>query len=251
MTEAERLDAAVQMVDGILDLVSTHAPASVTSRDRNDQFLVLAFGRATRCLRSSRDIAAIHAEADDISVLTRALTVTVLLAAWLATPDDPDERLMRGRIVELTSLRSLRTQARSMEALGMEFGALSTDFDARITELEALGAVRKSDEAIASELGLDEVYAHVYRSTSHVAHYSLLTALQGFDVPDTERPIDAFDGLRIRFLDGDVGGAEEALVMAALVYVALLERSEPVLHHGVFESSKVLLEKHVARRSDG
>src|SRR6266571_398507 len=106
------------MVDGILDLVSTQAPASVRSRYRNDQFLVLAFGRATRCLRSSRDIAATHAEADDVSVLTRALMVTVLLALWLATPDDPAERLMRGRAIELASLRALRTQARSMEKLG-------------------------------------------------------------------------------------------------------------------------------------
>lgn len=246
--EVARLREAIAMADGILDLVAQHAPAGVTSRDRNDQFLVLAFGRALRCFRSIRDVAGVHAEADDAAVLTRALLAMTLRAVWLAIPDDPEERLRRARALELDSIRQLRTQARSLERLSLDPGIPAAALDERIAELERLGVARvPPDEVIARELGDEAIYARIYRTTSSAAHYSLFTALQGFDASNIEGEIESLNGIRIRFLDGDPSRAEEALVLAALVYVAFLEDSELVVHHGVFDKARDLLETHVRR----
>jgi len=246
-----QLERAVKIADAIIDLVSKHAPEGVMSRDRNDQFLALAFGRAFRCFRSIRDVAGNYAEGDDAAVLTRALAVIALRSLWLATPEDPDERIRRGRMVELDGLKHLLTHARSVEALKMDPGTPSTDLTPRVEELEALGVDgMPSDEAIAHELGLEHVYAVVYRSTSHVAHYSVPTALRGFDVSGIEGEISSFDGLRIRFLDGDPAAAEQALLAATLIYVSFLEKSEFVVHHGVFDAAKELLESYADSRRE-
>jgi hypothetical protein len=243
-----RLRDAMAMADGILDLVAQHAPAGVTSRDRNDQFLVLAFGRAFRCFRSIRDVTCAHAEADDAAVLTRALLAMTLRAIWLAAPDGSQERLRRARALELDSIKQLRTQSRSLERLSLDPGIPATVLDERIAELERLGSGGiPPDEVIARELGDEAIYARIYRTTSNAAHYSLFTALQGFDASSIEGEIESLSGLRIRFLDGEPARAEEALVLAALVYVAFLEDSEFVIHHGVFDQAKDLLEAHVRR----
>jgi len=193
-------------------------------------------------------VACVHAEADDAAVLTRALMAMTLRAVWLAVPEDPDERLRRARALELDSIRQLRTQARSLERLSLEPEIPPTVLDERIAELERLGeAGIPPDEVIACGLGDEAIYARIYRTTSNAAHYSLFTALQGFDAGSIEGEIESLNGLRIRFLDGDPARAEEALVLAALVYVAFLEHSEVVVHHGVFDRARDLLEAHVRR----
>src|SRR6266508_4109128 len=50
--------------------------------DWNDEFLVAAFARAFRCLRSVREIAC-RGEADDAAVLTRALIALTLRYLWI------------------------------------------------------------------------------------------------------------------------------------------------------------------------
>lgn len=238
------------MADGILDLVAEHAPSGVTSRDRSDQFLALAFGRAFRCFRSIRDVAGVHGEADDAAVLTRALMTMTLRAVWLALPEEPAERVRRAQALELASLVQLRKQARSLESFGLESGAPQDAFDERISQLEAAGiGGMPPDEVIARELGHEAVYARVYRSTSDVVHYSLFSALHGFDASSVEGEIESLDGVRIRFVDGDLVRAEEALVFAALIYVGFLEHSEFVVHHGVFDLARELLEAHVRSRA--
>lgn len=252
--DAERLTRAVATADAILDLVAREAPAGVTSRDRNDQLLVLGFGRAFRCFRSIRDVAAVHAEADDAYALTRALFVILLQSLWIATPEDPEERLRRGRAIELAGLVQIRKQTRSMAELGMGPPAPAA-VDRRIEELQAAGLrPLPPDEVIARELGEEIIalYAHVYRTASDVAHYSLFTALQGFAVTDIDAQMpEGFDGVRVRFQDGNLKRAEEALILATLLYVSFLERTEFVVHHGTFERAQACLMECVGQRLAG
>src|SRR6266545_2185939 len=66
--------------------------------DWNDEFLVAAFARAFRCLRSVREIAC-RGEADDAAVLTRALIALTLRYLWIgrAPGEQRRERLERLR----------------------------------------------------------------------------------------------------------------------------------------------------------
>ena len=199
------------LADQIIELVREGAPEAVKSRDRNDICLGLAFARALRCIRSIRDIAAVHGEADDAFALTRALVVLCVQAAWLVKPDDPDERLRRSRVLELAARRQLRTQACAMEGLGMDFGMAATDFDDRIHDLEDMSIEKTpTDESMALEVGMKHFYARIYRSASDVAHYSLWSALSGFDLTGVEGDIESLDGLPIRFLDGGPPGSSRA-----------------------------------------
>jgi hypothetical protein len=244
------LEETVAIADRLLRLVEDKAPAGVTSYHRNEQLLGATFGRAYRCFRSIRDLAAIYAEADDALVLTRALVVITLRSLWLIKPEDVDERDARSDRVTLAFLRQALKQARELDALGFDLDVDSKDLQTRVHESEAKGVPAMPSELdMARELGLDVLYSRIYRSGSDVGHYSVMSALQGFD--QTAWDGETLDGVPIRFREGVPDEAEQVLVMAMVSYVSFLEGCEAVIQHGAAEEAKRLLLEYMLTQDAG
>ncbi|HET8894006.1 MAG TPA: hypothetical protein VFM96_07920 [Gaiellaceae bacterium] len=147
----------------------------------------------------------------------------------------------------------LRRQGRAIEKVGLDFGVPPASFDERIDHLGKLGAGgMPPEEAIAREFNLEVVYARVYRVASDASHYSLSTALQGFDFSAVEgklEELETLSGIPIRFLDGEPERAAGALALATVVYGTFLERSDFVIKHGVAGDALELLQAHVRSAS--
>lgn len=225
----------ISLADELLAIVREGRPAVTRSRDRNDQFLWLGLARAFRCLRSIRDVVEQHQEADDAFILTRALASLALRSLWLASPTDEQERIRRGRIIARDSAWQMATQTRELEALGLPVEAPSETWKQAAAEIEVSGGV-PADHRIAGKLGLEVIYATAYRTGSGSAHYTLLTALQGFD-PEEADLLSA----RMRFEDGEPERAASALGQACVVFAAFLEHSDAILGHGLFEPAARLI----------
>ena len=224
------LAEALSLADELLAIVRRDAPAVTHSRDRNDQFLWVGISRAFRCLRSIRDVVERHQEADDAFILTRALASITLRSLWMASPSDDEERIRRGRLILRDFLGATATQARELEALGMPQPISSETWARRAAEVDVEGGL-PTDVALARELGLEDVYATAYRTASGSVHYSLDSALEGFDLGEadaTNEPVE-LSGLRIRFEDGQPERAANALVHACLIFATLLQRSDNIL----------------------
>lgn len=103
---------------------------------------------------------------------------------------------------------------------------------ARIARLASLDQARDvprlpNDRDLLRALGLEAYYARVYRLASDVVHCSIGSALDGF----LELPEKVVGGGRVRLKHPT--RAEEVLSLAAVVYGEFLERSEPLIRHGV------------------
>lgn len=228
------LEAAVALADELLALVDRDAPEVAHSRDRNDQILWLGLARGYRCLRSIRDLVAQHQEADDALILSRALVSIALRSLWLAAAAESDERVRRGRVFTRDSYRRQSVQARELAAFGFPVEMSAAEWSA-LDEIDVAGDI-PNDVSLAREFGFEEIYAAVYRTASGSSHFSLASALEGFDVGDGE--VEDLSGLRIRFRDGQPDRAASALVQACVLYAAFLESSEPLVHHGLFKRAK-------------
>ena len=227
----------------IADLVAGSLPASpgVATRDVNDELLCAAYGRAFRCFTSIRELAGRH-EADDALVLTRTLLLIGLRSLYLALPDDPAERERRWRSSSLTSMKAELTATEEQARAGFDVA----ERDVRLVEdmvarLEQGGAVQlPPEEQIARAVDFGPFYPRVFRPTSSVAHYSIWSALDGYvelgtptvslELPHAER-------------------AEEALELACIVYGAFLEKSDPIIKHGVAEHVRQLFADYLAAKN--
>jgi hypothetical protein len=203
-------------------------------RDLSDTFLGAAYRRAYRCVRSIRELAC-RGEADDALILTRSLLLTVARALYLVEPDDPAERERRlGSARRSWAREALRTLD-DLAATGFE-PADDREQIAGIEEAEeARGvALLPKDRDLLTDLGLAPYYARVYRLASDTVHYSIGSALHGF----LEYPDPVIGGGRVPLKNPDGKRAEEALALAAITYGEFLERSEPIIRHGVSESAQ-------------
>jgi hypothetical protein len=234
----------VAAVDLILEAVEKSVEDGTTSpapRDIHDAFLGAAYGRAYRCMRSIRDLA-FRGEADDALILTRALVSLVGRSLYVVQPDDAAER-------EERSLRWMRTWARDMgkaaDALvAAGFEPSDPEERADLARLTGAGPFLPDDRQLLGLVGLEAHHARVYRFASDVAHYSMGSALDGFvEYPTRE------SGGQVTLRLPDANRAEEALLMAALVYGEFLARSEPLIGHGVTPLAERVLGAHVEARS--
>jgi hypothetical protein len=260
----EQLAATVAVTDEILALVEdVRAPAGTKHGYESDRLLWLAFGRAFRCLRSIREVVAVHHDGDDALVLARALISLAFRSVWVAAPKDPDERQRLVHALELRSLDSMRIQMAKLAEAGIEHEPFQPGAQHRLDELRGYGERgMPGDETLAVELdnaglnasaGVDHaaLYARIYREASDVTHFSLFTALSGYVIPSGWEGVgDSFEGLTIRVHEGDPERAEEALMLACLVYVTFLTDSEAVIHHGIARNARSLLGDRLRSRDD-
>jgi hypothetical protein len=148
--------------------------------DWNDEFLVAAFARAFRCLRSVREIAC-RGEADDAAVLTRALIALTLRYLWVgrAPGDQRRERLERLR---RKAAEDRATLGEELELVGHLPAGTSAEMRAVADELKDGGVKGMPDDrSIAKQLDrelhpeaphwFETLCARVYRWTSEPAHY--------------------------------------------------------------------------------
>jgi Family of unknown function (DUF5677) len=223
----------------LAEMVEGNLPPSpgVATRDWNDELLCAAYGRAFRCFRSIRELAA-RDEADDALVLTRTLLLIALRSLYIALPDDPTERQKRQKSSGLTSMKAELTATAEQAAAGFNVSDRNVEVVERgVDRLEKEG-VRQlpPEEQIAKAVGFDAFYPRVFRPTSAIAHYSIWSALDGFielgvptislDLPAPER-------------------AQEALELATVVYGAFLEKSDPIIKHGVSSAAHQLMDEYM------
>jgi hypothetical protein len=80
------------------------------------------------------------------------------------------------------------------------------------------------------------VYARIYRTSSHVAHYGIGAALAGYvDNPETNAEAHSLERL-------DRDGAADALGLALVTYAAFLDLAEPVIRHGLTAEIEEIVE---------
>jgi hypothetical protein len=250
--DPDRLRAAV---DRVLELVPQALKESEgpVIRDWNDRVLVEAFTRAYRCLRSVRELAG-RDEADDAYVLTRALVSLTLQYLWLVSVEDEDERRDRFRRLHLKWAKERATLGEELFDLGYmpadveraeDLRAEVAKFRARADELEREGVRRmptEKDMALSLDRDLkpemprffELVYARIYRTTSHVAHFGLGAALAGLE-PDNPGAL--------ALNRTDAAGAADALGLALVTYAALLDISEPIIRHDLTEAVAELVQE--------
>src|SRR4051812_630443 len=85
-----RLFAAVDAITAAIEAATSSSPGP-SGRDLNDTFLGAAYGRAYRCVRSIRQLAE-RGEADDATILTRALLSVIARSLYIVEPEDAVER---------------------------------------------------------------------------------------------------------------------------------------------------------------
>jgi hypothetical protein len=231
-----------EVADEIAGLVETNLPSSpgVPTRDVNDELLCAAFGRAYRCFRSIRDLAGRH-EADDALVLTRTLLVIGLRSLYIVLPEDRIEREQRWRSSGLTAMRAELTSTAEQKRAGFDVADRDVDrVRSMVARLEQAGVKPlPPEEQIAKAVGFGPFYPRVFRPTSAVAHYSVWSALDGYiklGVPAVSLDLPAPDR------------AEEALELASVVYGAFLEKSDPIIGHGVNRPAHDLMARYIATK---
>jgi len=233
------LEDALSLANAILGLVEEAAQSSpgVPTRDRCDVILLAAYGRAYRCFRSIREIAA-RGEADDAMVLVRALLGLMLRAVYIVQPDAPEERERRLAQWIGKSRRDQRAMLQELKALGYEF----TDDDLRkadeLAADKAWAGTLPGDKRLAEELELTQFYSHVYRSASDATHYGIFTMLEGFETPPQSV---SGEGASVSLDKVDRSRAADSLMLGITVYGAFLENTDSVVGHGVTDRAAVLV----------
>lgn len=238
------LDAIVTAVDAILAAVETSLSTPAVE-DEAQSFLVSAYGRAYRCMRAIRELAAPpRADADHALVLTRSLVSTIARSLWLAAPEHGADR----------AYRFLQWQYRY--ALDERFTLVDLCRQGFEPEPEILGKVRAAvrrmkeagiepmpgDRQLLKVLGLAPLYARVHRLGSDITHFSLGSAVDGFLDPVTPGMLE---GRSVALQHPQPDRAAYALALAAISYGAFLEKSEPLIGHGVTELARQLVEDWV------
>jgi hypothetical protein len=221
------------------ELVEDNLPPSpgVPTRDMNDELLCAAYGRAFRCFRSIRDLAA-REEADDALVLTRTLLFVALRSLYLALPDDPTEREKRWQSSALTSMKAELTATADQARAGFDVEGRDIErVESMVKRLEQAGVVQlPPEEQIAKKVGFGPFYPRIFRPTSAVAHYSVWSALDGYvelGIPRISLELPAPER------------ADEALELASIVYGAFLEKSDPIIKHGISSKAHQLMDEYM------
>lgn len=218
---------------------ATPGDAGVVTRDRNERLLVATYGRAYRCFVSIRELAA-RAEADDAVVLTRTLLSIGLRSLYLVDSDEPAEREMRFRRAGRTYFEQSLKAAKEEAALGAIDDAEVERLSTNIERLKEEGVrLLPSDYDIAKGLDLMPFYTRVYRSGSEATHYSIGAALDGFLELTHE---DLIGPVALEMPEPKK--ADDVLIRAALTYGIFLEKSEPVIKHGLTAGVTALLAEY-------
>lgn len=240
--QQDRLAIGLQVGGRLLEIWERDAPPLAHSRDRNDQMLWIGLSRVFRCLRSIRDLVAADQEADDAFILARAMTSTVLRSLWLAAPADDHERIRRGRVFTRYSYREARKQAQELEQLGMPTNIPAARWQEMADEIDAVGDV-PPDVNLARELGFDAIYSTLYRTGSGSVHWTLLTALEGFDATNLPAgELQSLSGIKIRMHQGQPERAGTALLHACVLATMFLEASDLLVHHGMGAQARAILQ---------
>jgi Family of unknown function (DUF5677) len=240
-----RLCAAVDLILEAVEEATTSSPGPAP-RDMNDAFLGAAYGRAYRCLRSIRELA-YRGDGDDAMILTRSLLSVVARSLYLVEPQ-PEEADRKNRLASWRfayAKEAIRTFD-DLAATGFVEPDEERERLTRIAELESAAGTTPfpNDRDLLAGLGLAVYYARIYRVTSDVVHYSVGSALDGFvEYPKNE------GGGSVSLKKPDSDRAEEALSLAAIVYGEFLERSEPVIRHGVTPLARRLLVEYLNAQS--
>jgi Family of unknown function (DUF5677) len=195
-------------------------------------------------MTSIRDLAC-KGEADDALILTRSLLLIVARALYLIEPDDLEERARRLASARRSWARDAVRTLDDLTATGFE----PADDRERIAGIEEAEKARgipplPNDRDLLGALGLDAYYARVYRLASDTVHYSIGSALHGF----LEEPDPVIGGGRVPMKNPDGERAEEALALAMITYGEFLDRSEPIVRHGVGDAAQRLAEKYFEER---
>jgi hypothetical protein len=246
------LEAMCATADRVLAIVREWSPDERPPlvEDWNDEFLVAAFARGYRCLRSVREVAC-RGEADDAAVLARALVALTLRYLWVGRAEGQDEREDRLRRLRRRWARDRAALGEALEGLGYLDPGTSAPFRASADELRDDGVGEMpADEEIARQLDRDLdpeaprffelVYARIYRTTSEVAHYGLGALLEGYEVP----PVEGVRGELAIDRRNDERAAE-VLGLALITFGALADFAEPVVRHGLTQRiGEAIEERH-------
>jgi hypothetical protein len=242
-----------ETADRVLDVAREWAPQERPPQvsDWNDQALVVAFGRAYRCLRSVREVAG-RGEAEDAAVLTRALVALTFRYLWLGRAEGEAERRERLQRLRRRYATDRAVFGEELEDLGYMPRGTSAEFRVVADGLRDAGVLgMPGDQQVATQLDQDlhpEVprffeltYARIYRAASEVAHYGLGALLRGFLVP----PLAGEQGVVVIDRRDDEGAAE-MLGLALVTFAMLADFSEPVVRHGLTDRIAVLIREHHA-----
>ena len=242
-----RLATLVAVVDEVLEAARQSPDAELDITDEARSFLLVAYGRAYRCLVAIRNLAAWPTcDADHAFVLLRSLITLVARSLWIAEPDDAVERESRFNRWGLSSAIERKKMLEDSARLGFGVGPGAIEqVLAAIERSEAEGiAPMPPDEQLLYQLGLAPFYPRAFRVASDVSHFSLGSAMHGFTEAITlNSPQERSVGLRQLRPDH----AEEALALAFIVYGEFLQRSEAVIGHGLAPRAAALMAEWMRR----
>jgi hypothetical protein len=153
-----------------------------------------------------------------------------------------DARRLQAR-AEATSRRDQRMMVEELRELGYEFTQDDLNRARELESAKAWAGRLPSDKELARTLGLSPFYSHVYRSGSGAVHYSIFTMLEGFErQPESV----AGAGASVSLTKPERERAADALVFGAVTHGVFLEKSEPVIQHGITQQALELVGSHFA-----
>jgi hypothetical protein len=217
------------LADRIEQVVEARSPKNgrFATRDRNDQVLAAACGRAARCFRSMRLLAE-QSLGEDALVLARTLFSIAVHSLYLATPDDVSERRSRSDAWAADFIARLDKQESELRVWGLEEEDLASLAEQRDRLRNRSPGRFPREGSIAALLGdpWPLLYSQVFRSASEATHFSIGAALDAFENLSGSARVIHWDG-------SDARHVNNALLYGILIYDSFLAAADAILETGV------------------
>jgi len=232
------LEFAQRLLDIVHDAWTEHSrqEGGIEGRDESDRQLLLAYVHAYRRFRTIKRLAEDEQPSPEaVNVLTRSLISLTHRALYLVASDDPRVREERRQRFLLLSAREERTYLRGIVDKAPAVNPALELAEESVQRREELfrdagwsldKPIFPTDERLAREVGLPDLYLEAYRSGSGDTHYSAFSAADGFADLTKEIPTIALYGY-------NVGELHQALVRAIVVYAEFLIAAEKIVQLGV------------------
>lgn len=229
---------AHELADKLIEVVRSHEAGGHRS-DAADQVMVAAYVKGLRRFIAIRRLAGLGA-GPEAMILARSLLSMVARATYVAGPVDPIVRRERWhefarsdrkRVIE--ALEGLRTAGFDIE---------ESEIDEVRGELLELGEGRSlpGDKQLLETVGLSAYYHRLYRIGSDFVHFGL-----GLSIDEVAGDVE-----HVQLDAGEDDVADEALVLACLVYATLIHVSDRAVEHGLGDDVKDLVTSSPAFASD-
>lgn len=210
-------------------------------RDKNEQVLVAAYGRAARCFRSIRFLAA-QSLGEDALVLTRTLLSVAVHSLYLISSEDASERRSRLDRWAVGFIDRLTRQEKELKAWGLQREGLEALREGRqkiqsrnATKIEAFPSEGHITKMLGDPWPL--LYSQIFRTASEATHFSMASVLDTFE--EGHRPVRT-----VRLDQSDPALTNDALLYGILTYGSFLEPADVILRTGAAANVT-----HLIRRS--